>query len=102
MNVNRLIDRALSYLRVMRYGDRPQPQRDWLIVMTVSAALLLAGAGWSYWMFLNPGTAGTASATATSTSVSTASLTTVRTVFEKRAAERARYLTEYHFVDPSR
>lgn len=87
--------------RRFSYGSRIRPQRDWFVLVSVSLALLVASAGWSYWLFHNASVDGTSEAVP-GASINVSAFDTVRTVFEKRAAERAHYLTDYRFVDPSK
>jgi hypothetical protein len=82
-------------------GKGPQPQRDWVIIATIGLVGLLLSAGWSYWSALTTQPPTTVSV-GKGGDLKTGSLDTVRTIFEKRAAERVRYQNEYHFVDPSR
>jgi hypothetical protein len=88
--------------RMIRYGEHPRPVRDWLVVMAIVAIFLMGSAGWSYGLFLQVSHGDAANSALPTTGVNTASLATVRAIFEARAAERARYISEYRFVDPSR
>lgn len=88
---------------LVRYGDRPRPLRDWLVIASIAVVLLIGSAGWSYFLFQMISTeTEAATAASASTSVSTNVLDTVRSIFEKRAVERTHYLSGYTFVDPSR
>jgi hypothetical protein len=102
MNPTRLIARAASYLRAFHYGDETRPSRDWLVVMLITAVLLLASAGWSYTLFLRISHSENSAHAVPSALINPASLANIRTLFEKRAAERAHYTSDYHFVDPSK
>ncbi len=103
MNLASLTTFLKKYLRMFSYGDRVRPQRDWLILMMIMLGILAVSAGWSYWLFehISSGEAESQSATP-ATSVKAVSLDTVRTVFDARAIEHTHYLSDYHFVDPSK
>lgn len=102
MNLSKLTAALSKYLRIFRYGDRVKPLRDWLILVSIAGVLLVGSAGWSFWLFDQISNPKEKTLTPPTTSTSTASLETVRTIFEKRTAERAHYISDYHFVDPSR
>jgi hypothetical protein len=103
MNLSTLSSRATALLKTLRYGDRVRPFRDWLAVMCIVGVLLVASAGWSYLVFQKTSDGEILGAPTTALApISTASLDTVRTVFDKRAAERMHYLSDYRFVDPSK
>lgn len=90
-----------SFTRRFAYGSRTRPQRDWIILISLSLALLIVSAGWSYWLFHNASVDQGGSA-ASGANINVSVFDTVRTVFEKRATERAHYLNDYRFVDPSK
>ena len=102
MNLSQLTAFIHKYLRVFRYGDRVKPTRDWFIIISLAGVLLLGSAGWSYWLFEQTSNSKDAQLQRPTPSVNTASVETVRTIFDARATERAHYLSDYHFVDPSR
>lgn len=102
MNADLLKKILAKYLRFLRYGDHERPYRDWVVILVGTLILLVASASWSYFVFGSVSSeyvpAGQASSTA---AVAKAPLEAVRSLFVERALERTRYLTEYHFVDPS-
>ncbi len=101
--MNRILSHLIKLIRVFRYGDSIRPQRDWLVVMLIAGVLLIGSASWSYYLFgrISGGDL-LGGHSQTVAPVDTASLETVRAVFEARAAERERYRSEYRFVDPSK
>jgi hypothetical protein len=83
-----------------KYGERLNPARDWLALVSVAAILLVASIGWNVWLFLRV-TNGDAIGTATDTrSLNPASIDSVDVLFQKRAATETDYKNA-HFVDPS-
>ncbi len=103
MKLSKITSRITTYLKFLRYGERIRPVRDWLVVLAVVAVLIISTSIWSYGLFRQTTAAERSQATAAAqASISRASLETVRNIFEARAAEHERYLSEYHFVDPSR
>ncbi len=102
MTPTKLLSRATHLLRAGRYGEHVRPLRDWFILVSIVGILLLVSGVWSYVVYYQFTNETDIKTMATPLKVNTASLTTVRTVFEKRAVERAHYLSDYHFVDPSR
>jgi hypothetical protein len=102
MNLSKLTALIQKYLRVFQYGDRVKPVRDWFLMVSIAGILLLGSAGWSYWLFEQTSNAKDAQLKLPPSSMKTASVETVRTIFDARAALRAHYLSDYHFVDPSR
>lgn len=102
MNFSKITAHLKGYLKFLQYGDTVRPVRDWLVIVSIATLLVLAAAGWSYELFRTTTAPTESEGAAPSTSVSRTSLDTVRGIFEKRAEERAHYLTDYRFVDPSR
>jgi len=102
MNYTRALSSLTVYARKIRYGDRLRPQRDWYLIVVVATVLLIVSAGWSYWVFHETSLAESNAKNSADASINTSVIDTVRTVFDKRAAERAHYQTDYRFVDPSR
>lgn len=98
--MNALITKCSHFFRSFRYGDRLQPVRDWFVLVSIGAILLLASLAWNTWLFSRV-TNGEAIGTATSTpSFNPASIDSVNTLFQKRATIEAQY-KDGHFVDPS-
>jgi hypothetical protein len=102
MNLSKLTAILSKYLRAFRYGDRVRPLRDWLLLISIAGLLLIGSGGWSFWLFTQISNKQEATVAIPAAATGTASLESVRTIFEKRAAERAHYISDYHFVDPSR
>lgn len=97
------ISRQFSQLSHIRYGKRIRAHRDWLILLAVVAMLLLAASVWSAFLFFEePKPAALPETGSGLPSVSEESLGKVEALFEARDAERARYQSEYRFVDPAR
>ena len=71
--------------------------------MGISFLLLIGSVGWSYWLFqeISSGT-DVAKMSKGPKAINTNALEEVREIFDKRAAEKAHYLVDYRFVDPSR
>ncbi len=103
MNLSSLTALVTKYLRVFRYGERTRPIRDWFVIASLVLILFIGSAGWSFFIFHKTSTGELAGkAVQAPVSVPITSLDTVRGIFENRAAERMHYLSDYHFVDPSR
>ncbi|MGE5540869.1 MAG: hypothetical protein ACM3TU_01115 [Bacillota bacterium] len=91
------------YMKMFRYGERARPYRDWMVVISVAALLFLASGVWSYFLFREVSAGANLQASPeTNALVNVASIETVRTMFDMRAAEQAHYRTDYHFVDPAK
>jgi hypothetical protein len=83
-----------------QYGERLNPARDWLVLVSISAVLLLMSLAWNAWLF-NRVTNGAAIGTATSTpTLNPAAIDSVNELFQKRATIETEYKNA-HFVDPS-
>lgn len=83
---------------------RPDPARDWLALLTLSAIALAGIIVWNAWAFdtvANGGAIGASTTTASSV-FNSASLNTIHVIFTNRAAEEAKYQTGvYNYTDPS-
>jgi hypothetical protein len=96
------LDKVGKYVKKVNYAGPLRPTRDWLVMLMVSAAFIVVSIGWNLWMF-NKVTRGDSLGTETAAPVEEGvRVDRVNAIFEKRATEEARYLSEYHFVDPSR
>ncbi len=103
MNLNALTAIFNKYTKSFRYGDRIHPLRDWWVVISVALVLLVASAGWSYWLFELTSNGQVVNGPAAPVVQSNAnSLDVVRMVFTTRTNEEGHYLHDYTFVDPSR
>ena len=79
-----------------------QPQRDWFMVIGVGFVALLLSAVWSYWSSLTATTASSVVTEVRKMDTGVQSLRVVKDIFDKRDAEREKYRSGYHFVDPLR
>lgn len=82
----------------------PNPDRDWLILISLSTLLLAAVIVWNVWMLRTAVKGGVigSSATSNTATFNQSSLDTIHTVFANRAAEEEKYTTgTYSFSDPS-
>ncbi len=79
------------------------PTRDWFLIVMAALGLLLLSAAWHAFLFtrLTRGEALDASVQKEASDAEV-SVNQIRSVFERRATEEARYKSEYQFVDPSR
>lgn len=93
-----------SFISRQRERAYVDPVRDWLVVLTVSIFVFIGLVVWNVWAFdtvVRGGTIGTV-ATSTPATINQSSLHEVYTIFEKRAEEKARYVTGvYRYTDPS-
>ncbi|MDO8408362.1 MAG: hypothetical protein Q7S95_04005 [bacterium] len=93
-----------SFLLRFSYGLRPNPARDWIALLILSAFVLVLIAAWNLWAFkmvVNGGTLGSV-ATSTPSSLDQTSLDTIKNLFTSRATEAAKYQDgTYRFADPS-
>jgi hypothetical protein len=94
---------SLSKLKkFFAYGDRIRPTRDWYVILTIAGVLLLVGIGWNAFLFNELESGKNIGPTVTAPQkVIGNSVTSVQTVFQKRATEENNYQSTYHFVDPS-
>jgi len=94
-----------SFIKRLRYGARLDPARDWLVVLIFFSIAFLGIVVWNVWAFdtvAGGGVIGTPAPSATATFDRT-SLEAIRTIFESRADEEAKYVTGvYRYADPSR
>lgn len=89
-------------LRAFRYGKQPRPMRDWFILLSVCGLLLIISILANLWYFAKVTGGENIGTVTTLPNVHTVPLEPVTTIFQERAAERLRYISEYRFVDPSR
>lgn len=91
-----------ALLNKVSYGDHLRPQRDWIVIISVAGILLIGSAGWSYWLFERISWTESSLTMGARGNLNTSVLDQVRSIFDQRAAERAHYLNDYRFVDPSK
>jgi len=92
-----------SFLKRTRYGA-PDPVRDWLVIITLSAIALAGIIIWNAWAFDTVAGGGIIGSAATSSLpvFNRSSIDSINTIFANRAAEEAKYETGiYRFADPS-
>ncbi len=93
-----------SFLKRLRAGAHQDPVRDWILALIFSTIVLAGVIVWNAWAFDTVSRGGIIGSVATSPSqvLTNSSLDAIHSVFEKRAAEEAKYRTgTYRFVDPS-
>ncbi len=86
---------------LFKYGERLNPARDWMVLVSIVAILLAASVAWNVWLFLrvtNGDAIGTASVD--TKPLNPASIDSIDALFQKRAAIETEYKNA-HFVDPS-
>lgn len=84
---------------------RLDPERDWIVMLLVSAIVLAGIVGWNVWAFdtvVNGGVIGSV-ATSTAPVFNQSSIDAIHTIFANRTAEEEKYASStYSFTDPSR
>jgi hypothetical protein len=98
------LDQFFSAFKRLRSGVAMDPVRDWLVLLTLGGLVLASIIVWNVWAFdtvARGGAIGGPPPKATPI-FDSASLETIRSIFETRAQEEAKYLTgAYRFADPS-
>ncbi len=92
-----------KYLPKLRHGahrGRPDPARDWAILLVFALVVLFASVSWNAWFFLRAIEEPAPVAPSTEETGDTG-MDAARASAEARALEEARYRTEYRFIDPS-
>lgn len=89
-------------LKKLSYGPRIRPARDWFVLLSITIVLLIASVLWNLWLLKSVEQGGTIGNEAPPPAFDAAPIESVRTLFESRSAEEARFRQEYRFVDPSR
>ncbi len=88
----------------LRSGARQDPARDWIFTLIFFGIVFIAIIVWNAWAFdtvSRGGTIGVAPKNSTP-AFDSSSIDAVHTVFEKRAAEEAKFDTgTYRFTDPA-
>lgn len=92
------------FVKRLRSVAHFDPVRDWLVMLTLSTIALVGIVVWNVWAFdtvAGGGTIGTAK-TASPPTFNSSSFDEIRLIFDRRAAEEAKYETGiYKFTDPS-
>ena len=81
--------------------SRPDPARDWTLLLSLALLMLLASLAWNTWFFLGA-LQEPAPAPVPAQATDDSGIDTVRASFDERAAEGERYRSEYRFIDPSK
>ncbi len=103
MNIPYLNLITKRFARAGKGARGPRPARDWLALLGMTLVLLIAIAGWNYFMFMSAiGEAGLQSGTSAATGPKSATLDDIRNIFGARAARSADYQATRHFIDPSK
>ena len=93
-----------TLLSRLSYGSRLNPARDWGVLLSLTALVLVLIIGWNVWAFqtvVNGGVLGGAVASSPPV-ISQTSIDALRTLFSDRAAEEMNYAAGiYRFTDPS-
>lgn len=100
MNTNTLS----AFFKRFQSGVRGDPVRDWLVLLTLAIFAFIAIVVWNVWAFDTVAQGGAIGAPAVTPHpvFDRASVDTINKVFEKRAAEEAKYVTGvYRYADPS-
>ncbi len=99
-----IFNSAHSFAERTRSGLYKDPARDWMVLLTLTLLMLIGIIVWNVWAFDTVANGGVIGARATSTpqTVDRSALDAIHGIFEKRAAEEAKYVTGvYRFADPS-
>lgn len=88
-------------LKAVQYGAHARPMRDWLVLLAVCGFLLVASILANLWYFARVTGGESIDTDVTPSVVHKIDTESVNALFEQRESERARYLEEYRFVDPS-
>lgn len=99
-----IISTIRSFFIRLRSFVHIDPARDWLILFTLFMLAFASIIVWNVWAFDTVSRGGVIGTVATSTQpvFNDSSLNTIHTIFEKRAAEEAKYVTGvYRYIDPS-
>ncbi len=89
-----------AVLHRFRYGTQLRPDRDWLVLLSVAAALIALSITWNFWLLAQVEHGQALRPSASVPSVNTAPIESVRAVFDARKQQEMRYRQEYKFVDP--
>ncbi|MDD3531204.1 MAG: hypothetical protein PHV99_01250 [Candidatus Pacebacteria bacterium] len=93
-----------SFVKRARVDTPADPVRDWLVLLSLSAIALVSIIVWNAWAFDTVSGGGAIGSTTVKAPevFNQSSLNTIRTIFENRAAEEAKYESGmYTFIDPS-
>ncbi|MCX6790553.1 MAG: hypothetical protein NTV60_03470 [Candidatus Kaiserbacteria bacterium] len=91
-------------LKQMKFLNRLDPERDWILLLIISVILLTSIVVWNAWTFdmIAKGGVIGSSATSTAPTLEQTSFEDIHAVFDKRAIEESNYTSGvYQYVDPS-
>lgn len=88
-------------LHAVEYGEVLRPARDWFVLLSIAAVLILISAAWNVWVFVQAGRGEPVGAQVEAPGGSANAIERAQALFEARRLEDARYRSEYQFVDPS-
>lgn len=91
-----------TILKYLSYGSRIRPARDWYYLLLLTILLVVLSVAWNVWLFRSVEEGGPLGEVAAPEAFDAAPIESVRSVFEARASEAARYRDAYRFVDPLR
>ncbi len=101
MNIFNFIKSFSNRLRTVAH---PDAIRDWIALLTLSILAFMSIVVWNVWAFDTVANGGVIGTTVTSAPpvFNHSSLDLIHTIFAKRAAEEAKYVTGvYRYADPS-
>ena len=101
MNISDLFG---SFIKRPHSNASIDPERDWLMLLTVAMVAFVGIIVWNVWAFDTVADGGTIGAVTTKAPAvfDNSSLDTIHSIFENRAAEEAKYRTgTYRFAGPS-
>ncbi len=84
----------------VRYGERLNPERDWILLSTAAGVLLLVSIAWNVWLFYRVTNGDALGNAPPQASLNPASVDPITALFQKRADAETEYKNT-HFVDPS-
>ncbi len=93
------LQKILKKLRLGGHSGHADPARDWALLLSLALVVIIASVAWNVWFFFEVLNAQPV-VEAPATEEETDTVAPLRTLFEERAAEEARYRNEYRFVDP--
>lgn len=103
MNLSAIISSLIKLGRAIQYGSRPNPTRDWMVLLAVFLATFIGSVAWSTFYFMSV-TSGEDSVDVSRTTSQEEIKPSVRVeqVFTERARQALQYQGADTFVDPSR
>ncbi|MEK7604399.1 MAG: hypothetical protein AAB442_01205 [Patescibacteria group bacterium] len=102
--MNTTTHRIVASLKRLRRSSYEDPERGWVILITLAAIVLAGIIIWDIWAFDTVAKGGVIGRRVASTTPAfdSAVIDKIQGIFDTRAAEEAKYITgAYHFTDPS-